>query len=205
MEGFVVQLFLAFLLCALPLAAQEKILALSGSTRTDSYNKKLVQEAAEIARKKGAQVTLIDLRDYPMPFYDADLEKTEGMPPNAQKFRQMMIESNGLIISSPEYNHSMPAVLKNALDWASRDEKGSGSKEAFRGKKFALMSASPGKKGGAKGLTHLQDIIEDLGGILVPIQVSVGQAQHAFSSNGGLKDPALVKQLEEEISELLAQ
>ncbi|MES2121586.1 MAG: NAD(P)H-dependent oxidoreductase [Chlamydiota bacterium] len=197
-----VRFLLVCLLGIAPIAAQEKILAFAGSTRQDSYNKKLVEEAAVIARKKGALVTVIDLRDYPMPIYDADFEKTEGMPVNARRFRQLMVESDGFIIASPEYNHSVSGVLKNALDWASRDEKGAGSKEAFRGKKFALMSASPGKKGGAMGLVHLRDVIEDLGGQIVPVQVTVGRV-HEMKE--GFKDPALQKQLEEEISELLAQ
>ncbi len=197
-----IRLLLVCLLGIVSVAAQEKILAFAGSTRQDSYNKQLVKEAAEIARKKGALVTVVDLRDYPMPMYDADFEKSEGMPVNAKRFRQLMIESDGFIIASPEYNHSVSGVLKNVLDWASRDEKGGGSKEAFRGKKFALMSASPGKKGGSMGLIHLRDVIEDVGGIIVPTQVTIGRV-HELKE--GFKDPALQKQLEEEISELLTQ
>ncbi len=190
------KILLACLVLSAPLMAQEKVLAFAGSTRADSYNKKLVQEAAKIAQQMGADVTLIDLKDYPMPFYDADLEK-KGMPAGAKQFRDLMIQSDSVIISSPEYNHSIPGILKNALDWASRSEEGKSSKEAFKGKKFAIMSASPGKNGGARGLVHLREIIEDCGGVVLAEQVSVSNAEAAFSSSG--ISASLKEQLTQEI------
>lgn len=93
-------ILIAMLAVAGPLAAETKILAFAGSTRKDSCNKKLINNAAEIARKLGATVTVIDLKDYPIPFYDADLEKDQGMPENAKKIRNMMLESKGVIIAS---------------------------------------------------------------------------------------------------------
>lgn len=186
-------LFLGLVATA-PIFSEIKVVAFSGSSREGSYNKKLIAEAVDIAKEMGASVTFIDLKDYPMPFYDADLEKTEGMPESAQKLRKLMIESDAIIIASPEYNHSIPAVLKNALDWASRTETGEFSYDAFKGKQFALMSASPGKKGGEKGLVHLRDIIEDLKGDVVPLQVCVGKAYEA-----NLKDPSIALPLKEEI------
>lgn len=170
------------LLVTFPLLAKMNILVFAGSTRADSYNKKLAREAVEMAGKLGAKVTLIDLKDYPMPFYDGDLEK-EGMPKDAKRFRDLMIASDAIIIASPEYNGSVSAVLKNALDWASRDEKGNPSRQAFEGKRFALMSASPGEGGGARGLAHLRAIIENIGGTVLEQQTVVGRAHEAFTKD----------------------
>jgi NAD(P)H-dependent FMN reductase len=183
---------IACFLMALPLLANN-ILVFAGSTRTESYNKKLAQKAAEMARQSGAEVTLIDLKDYPMPFYDADLETKTGMPKNAKRLRDAMLASDAMIIASPEYNASIPAVLKNAIDWASRAPEGGSSQEAFKGKKIAIMSASPGRGGGARGLVHLRSILEDVGGEVVDLQVVIPRAfeQGAFDREEvtfGLKD-----------------
>lgn len=164
-----------------PLSAEKKVLALAGSTREDSYNKQLIAEATAIASKMGAVVTIIDLKDYPMPFYNADLERAKGMPEEAKKFRRLFIENEAIIIASPEYNGSFPAVLKNALDWASRSEEGGPSREAFIGKTFAIMSTSPGGGGGSRGLIHLRSVIEAIGGFVVSKQVAIPNAHHYFS------------------------
>src|SRR5262245_35742367 len=97
-----------------------KILAFAGSTRTESYNKKLVRIAAAGARQAGAEVTLIDLRDLPLPLFDEDLESSEGLPPNARRLKDLFLAHHGLLISAPEYNSSISGVLKNAIDWVSR-------------------------------------------------------------------------------------
>src|SRR4051794_3544661 len=102
--------------------SEPKILAFAGSTRTASFNKQVVQIAAEGARAAGAQVEIIDLRDLPMPLFDQDLEAAEGLPENAKKFKALLRSSDALLIASPEYNSSISAVLKNAIDWASRAE-----------------------------------------------------------------------------------
>lgn len=192
-----------YLMLHLSLSSDIQVLALAGSTRSDSYNKKLVQEAGKIARQHNAKVTYIDLKDYPMPFYDADLEMKEGLPLNAKRLRDQLVKSDFILIASPEYNGSIPAVLKNALDWATRDENGNPSKEAFKGKKFGLMSASPGKKGGAKGLIHLRAIIEDCGGEVINKQVSLGNAHAAFDEKGELVNNEIKKNLNDEVKGLL--
>src|SRR5689334_4690376 len=110
----IIFLLLAVISTPLAIFAELKVLAFAGSTRADSYNKKLVREAAEKAREMGALVTVIDLKDYPMPLYDADLESKNGMPENVKKLRQIMMAHDAMIIASPEYNASMSAVLKNA-------------------------------------------------------------------------------------------
>lgn len=169
------------------LSAETKVLAFAGSTRVDSVNKKLIVEAANLARQMGANVTVIDLKDYPIPFYDEDLEAREGMPSMARQFRKMMIQSDVILIASPEYNASLSAVLKNAIDWASRGETGGGSREAFKGKIFAIMAASPGSSWGARGLVHLRTILEDIGGSVIPLQVVVPSAYNTFDEKGRLK------------------
>jgi len=184
------------------LFAETNVLVFAGSTREDSYNKKLAREAADLAGKKGAKVTVIDLKDYPMPFYDADLEISDGMPENAKRLRDLMIESDVILIASPEYNASIPAILKNSLDWVSRSEDGTSSRAAFKGKKFGIMSASPGKGGGARGLAHLRAVIEDVGGEVIQKEVSVPRAYEAFNEKGTLEDSTLSQALKEEIGQL---
>ncbi|MBA2727180.1 MAG: NAD(P)H-dependent oxidoreductase, partial [Parachlamydiaceae bacterium] len=149
-----------------------------------SLNKKLALNAAEMARQMRASVTFIDLRDYPMPFYDGDLEATMGMPSNVKQLRKHFVESQVILIASPEYNASVSAVLKNAIDWVSRNPNGGGSREAFKDKKVVIMSISPGKNGGARGLSHLRTILEDVSAIVLPQQVSVPNGNSAFDGNG---------------------
>jgi len=182
-------------ICVLPLVAEIKVTALAGSLRKDSYNKKLVEQAAQMAKQMGASVSVIDLKQYSMPFYDEDLESSKGMPDMAKKFRQALIESDVLIISSPEYNGSISAVLKNAIDWASRNEQGKSSNDAFKGKKFALLSASPGKMGGATGLNHLRTILERLGGVVIEKQVSVGNAHLYFDGQKTLDSSSIKEEI----------
>jgi NAD(P)H-dependent FMN reductase len=197
------KLILALSLLASSLTAEVKVLAIAGSTRADSYNKKLAKYAAEMAKDMGATVTLVDLKDYAIPFYDEDGEKTDGMPKNAKKIRDLMIESQAIIIASPEYNGSLSAVLKNVIDWASRDEKGQGSREAYKGKKFAIMSASPGQGGGVRGLAHLRTIIENIGGEVVKTEVAISNASSAFNKEGQLTNDEFNRNLKLEIQEVL--
>jgi chromate reductase len=167
-----------------------KVLAFAGSLRTDSVNKKLIREAAAIAKELGGNVTLVDLKDYPIPLYDGDIESGPGMPEKAKNLRRMMIEAQVVMISTPEYNSSLPAVLKNVIDWASRNEEGKPSRDAFKGnRKFVIMAASPGKLGGTRALKHLRGIIEELGGVVDPQQFSIADAYNAFDESGHLKDP----------------
>ncbi len=149
-----------------------------------------------MARKSGASVTVIDLNDYPLPFFDGDLEAKEGMPERANKLYEQLVQSQVVLIASPEYNASVTGVLKNALDWVSRPQ-GQRSSEAFKGKKFILLSASPGRTGGARGLVHLRAIIEDLGGTVIPEQISLPDAMNAFDAQGHLKNHKIKAELEQ--------
>jgi NAD(P)H-dependent FMN reductase len=166
----------------------QKILAFAGSPRSGSLNRKLVRIAADGARAAGAQVTEIDLRDMPMPLYDGDLEREQGMPPNARLFKRLLIEHKGILISSPEYNTAITAVLKNAIDWASRAEPAELPLVAFKGKVGGLMSASPGNLGGVRSLAMLRAILSHLGVVVVPTQLGVPRANEAFDADGNLRD-----------------
>jgi chromate reductase, NAD(P)H dehydrogenase (quinone) len=196
-------LIIAALVTGAPLAAETKVIAFAGSTRKDSCNKKLIQESARIARQMGAAVTVIDLKDYPIPFYDGDLEANQGMPENAKRIRKMIVESNAIIISTPEYNGSLSSVLKNTLDWVSRTEDGKPSREAFLGKKVAIMSCSPGNGGGARALEHLKGVVQDIGGLVVATNVALSSGYSAFNVQGQLEDGSKKQELTKEIQELL--
>ncbi|MEG4944196.1 NAD(P)H-dependent oxidoreductase [Microcoleus sp. F4-D5] len=165
-----------------------KILAFAGSTRQASYNKMLVKIAATGARLAGTEVTYVDLRDLPMPLFDEDLEANEGLPENARKFKELMIAHQGLLIASPEYNSSITAVLKNAIDWASRPQPGEPGLVAFNGKVAAIMSASPGGLGGLRGLANLRSLLENINVMVIPDQKAISKAFEAFNPDGTLKD-----------------
>jgi chromate reductase len=165
-----------------------RILAFAGSLRRESFNKKLVPIAAKGARDAGAEVTLISLEDFPLPLFDQDLEARQGMPENGMKLKQLFIDHDGLLIASPEYNSSITAVLKNAIDWVSRPAPGESSLVAFRGKVATLMSASPGALGGLRGLVHVRSILSNIGVIVLPDQIAVAKANEAFNADGSLKD-----------------
>ncbi len=175
--------------------SQTKIIAFAGSLRAGSCNKQLAAIAAEAARAAGAEVTLVDLRELALPLYDQDLEDASGLPEGAKRFKQMLRGCDGFLISSPEYNSSISAALKNAIDWASRAEADDEPPlAAFRGKVAALFSASPGALGGLRGLAHLRSILGNIGVILLPDQVCISNAYEAFSGNT-LQDAGKAKQV----------
>jgi NAD(P)H-dependent FMN reductase len=178
------------------LSAEVKVLAFSGSTREGSVNRKLVNEAANMARQMGANVTVVDLREYQLPFFDEDLEAKEGIPSKGKQLRQLMSQSQVIFIASPEYNGSLSAVLKNTIDWASRDDEEGKPSTAFKGKKFVIMSASPGSRGGVRGLNHLRDILGNVGGTVVTQQFSLPDSYSAFDAQGHLKNAQQKQELQ---------
>lgn len=173
-----------------------KILGFAGSTREDSYNKKLVKIALNGAQIAGVTVKFIDLRDYPLPLYDQDLEDREGIPANARKLKDLFIEHHGFLIASPEYNSSISAVLKNTIDWTSRPEPDEPSLVCFTNKIAALMSASPGILGGLRGLVHLRAILGNINVMLLPDQKAIADASKAFNYDGSLKNPKMQAEIE---------
>jgi chromate reductase len=185
-----------------------KILAFAGSARESSYNKKLVRIAAAGARRAGADVSEVDLRDFPMPIYDGDLETREGIPAHALKFRQLMMAHQGLLIASPEYNSSITPLLKNTIDWISRPVGGEDGLAPFRNKVAGLLAASPGGFGGLRGLVHLRAILGNIGVIVLPNQLAVAKAHEAFQPDGTLVNPhrqTAVEALGAELAGMLAK
>ncbi|MCR4337142.1 MAG: NAD(P)H-dependent oxidoreductase [Candidatus Omnitrophica bacterium] len=181
-----------------------KVLAFAGSARTASFNKKLIKVAVEAVKKIGAEVTLVDLKDYPMPLFDQDSEATQGMPENARKVKEMMISHDAFLISAPEYNSSITPLLKNILDWASRvNSPNENSLIAYKGKVAALLSASPGALGGLRGLETLRSILGNIGVIVLPTQLAVSKANEAFHDDGRLKDSKQQESLEKVVKELV--
>lgn len=165
-----------------------KILVFAGSTRRDSLNKRLARAAAEAVAKAGGAPTYLDLAELPMPLYDGDLEKSQGLPANAKRFKQLMKEHGGLLIASPEYNSSVSGVLKNAIDWASRQEPGEAALACFEGKVAGLCAASPGALGGLRGLVVLRMLLANIRVLVVPEQLAVAKAHEAFGPDGRLAD-----------------
>lgn len=190
------------------MARTPKILAFAGSLRKASYNKQLVRIAAAGARAAGAEVTFIDLRDLPLPVFDEDLEAQEGLPANARKLKELFLAHQGLLIASPEYNSSVSAALKNAIDWVSRPADGEAPLACFDGKVAAIMAASPGALGGLRGLVTLRSILGNIRVMVIPDQVAVMKAHEAIDADGSLKDAkqlASVEQLGAKVAHLLSR
>jgi NAD(P)H-dependent FMN reductase len=189
-----------------------RILAFGGSLRKDSYNQKLAAIAAEGAREAGAEVTLISLRDFPMPLFDQDLEAEQGMPAEAKRLKELFLSHQGLLIASPEYNSGYSAALKNAIDWVSRSETSDEpALSALAGKSAVIMAASPGGLGGLRGLVPLRMLLGNLGITLLPDQIAIPSAYQAFGTDGRLVDPkqetavkALGAKLSEQLKKILA-
>ena len=165
-----------------------RILAFSGSARRESLNKKLLKVVVDAVRAEGAEVTAIDLQDFPMPLYHGDLEDAEGMPEHAKRLLKLIVEHEGLLIASPEYNSQMTPLLKNSIDWCTRADE-----NPFQGKVVAVVSASPGMFGGIRSMTLARQLLTHLGAHVVPVQCILPQADKAFDEQGGLKEERHLK------------
>jgi chromate reductase, NAD(P)H dehydrogenase (quinone) len=165
-----------------------RILVFAGSARAGSLNKKLARVAAAAVRAAGAEATLIDLADYAMPLYDGDLEARDGVPSSARKLKDLLIAHQGLLVVSPENNASVPALLKNTLDWISRKDGSESGLVPYQGKVAALAGASPGALGGLRGLTHLRAILQTLNVLVLSEQFALGRAHEAFNEDGSLRE-----------------
>lgn len=187
-----------------------KILAFAGSSRKHSFNKKLAAIAAQGARDAGADVTVIDLADYPAPVFDQDLEAEQGMPETMREFKKLLIAHDGFLIASPEYNSAFSPLLKNVIDWASRKESvDEAPLLAYKGKYAAIMATSPGALGGLRGLVFLRLLLSNIGVTVLPGQQAIAMAGKAFAEDGSLIDPqqhqsilSLGRQLAETIDKL---
>jgi chromate reductase len=166
------------------------VVAIAGAMREGSLNKQLLRLATRILEQDGVEIDLVDLKELAIPFYDGDLEAASGLPAGAQELVARIAASNGLVIASPEYNFSVPAVLKNAIDWVSRAKP-----MPLRGKTAVLLSASPSLVGGNRGLWVLRMSLESLGTHVHPDMFSLASASQAFDGTGDLKDAALGRRL----------
>lgn len=184
-----------------------KILAFAGSIRRDSWNRKLIRVAVDATRAAGGDVTLLDLADYPLPLYDGDLEASEGLPDNALRLKALFKDHDAFLIASPEYNSSIPPLLKNAIDWVSREWQGESGLAPYQDKVAALLAASPGQFGGMRMLPHLRQVLNTLGVLVLPGQFSLAHADKGFDDADGtpmLKSPARLHALVLELVKVTA-
>jgi chromate reductase, NAD(P)H dehydrogenase (quinone) len=175
-----------------------KILVFAGSNRIGAFSGKLAAAAAVELGKAGADATRISLIDYPLPIMDEDLEREKGIPENAYRLARMFAAHDGMLICSPEYNASIPPLLKNTLDWVSRISRDNGKPlKPYQGKIAALCSSSDGQFAGIRGLVHLRAVAMNVGMTVISEQCSISKASEAFDESGKLKDAkaqtALVK------------
>ncbi len=167
-----------------------KILVFASSVRIGSHNGRLAALAGKELTLLDAEVTYISLADYPLPIYDADLDARDGQPPEALKLKQMIMAHHGIFIASAEYSASVTPLLKNAIDWVSRvRERGEPAYAAFKGRIFAISSASVGRAGGLRSLIALRQILElGCGALVIPDQVAIPQAGDAFDEMDNILD-----------------
>ncbi len=178
-----------------------RILVFAGSARRESLNKRLARAAAAFVREAGGEATFVDLDDYPIALYHGDLEAASGMPEHATRLRRLFLEHDALLIAAPENNSSITALLKNTIDWLSRDladGRGENSGLApWRGKVAGLMAASPGAFGGVRALPHLRQVLSALGVTVLGTQVPVPRADHALPAEGGITDERAARAVRE--------
>lgn len=170
------------------------ILAFAGSARKDSWNRKVLQVAVEGAREAGAEVTVANLGDFPMPIYNADWHAENGVPPAMRELRKLMMSANGLLIASPEYNTSITPLLKNTIDWLSQDVDGESGYAPFKDKICGLMGASNGAFGTIRALPHVSYILSNLGVFVLPV-VAVPTVSQAFDAEGRMTNERSKKML----------
>lgn len=169
---------------------QPKILIIAGSVRSGSHNAQLAACLHKVLAQMDCDPTRLNLKDYELPLYDGDLESDKGIPENAMKLARHFDAHDGILLVSPEYNGSTPPLMKNTLDWISRVSKDKDGRtlSPYKGTTFAIGSASPGRLGGIRSLSHLRDILTSVGGTVIAEQISVPGSGDAFDDNDALKD-----------------
>lgn len=177
-----------------------RILAIAGSLRAGSYNKRLLAVGVSALSAGGAEVDVVDLRALGFPPYDGDIEANEGVPAAVHALRARIVAAQGLLIASPEYNHSIPGTFKNVIDWASRPPK----PYVFHDKVVGLMGASPGGFGAMRALLHLREVFAALGAWVLPAQVTISRADSAFTPDGTLADPKRTHLVQQLAADLIA-
>lgn len=181
-----------------------KILVIPGSLRTGSLNAKLAAAAVDALARAEAGVTRLSLVDFPLPIYDGDLETKSGVPIHAINLKRMIGSHDGVLLVTPEYNSSLPALLKNAIDWVSRVQDSHEVKgQVFRRRPFAIAAASAGRLGGTRSLAALRLILSACGATVVPNQLALSFADQAYDETDRLKHPGDIEALQAMVHQLI--
>jgi NAD(P)H-dependent FMN reductase len=173
-----------------------KILVIPGSLRSGSLNARLAAAAAYQFAQAGAEVTRISLADFPLPIYDGDLQSKSGVPKNAVNLKRMIGAHHGVLIVTPEYNASVPPLVKNSIDWVSRVQDANETRgQVFRGRAFAIAAASESRLGGTRSLAALRLILSACHAMVIPNQLALSFAGQAYDDMDRLKHPADIETL----------
>jgi NAD(P)H-dependent FMN reductase len=181
-----------------------KILVIPGSLRTGSLNARLAATIAAELAQAGAEVTRISLADFPLPIYDGDLQAKSGVPKHAINLKRMMSAHHGVLIVTPEYNSSVPALVKNAIDWVSRvQDSGETRGQVFAERAFAIAGASHSRLGGTRALAALRLILSACQATVIPNQLALSFAAEAYDDMDRLKHPADVEAVKGLVRQLI--
>ena len=184
--------------------AAPKILVIPGSLRTGSHNAKLAAQAAYEFARAGVDVTRVSLADFSLPIYDGDLQLRSGVPKNAINLKRMMAAHHGVLLVTPEYNSSVPPLLKNVIDWVSRVQDPHEVRgQVFRERPFAIASASEGRFGGARALAALRLILSACQAMVIPNQFALSFADQAYDDMGRLRKEADIEGLKALVRQLI--
>src|SRR3954463_12367126 len=181
-----------------------KLLVIPGSLRTGSLNARLAATAALELAQAGAEVTRISLADFPLPIYDGDLQSRSGVPKNAVNLKRLIGAHDGVLIVTPEYNSSVPPLVKNTIDWVTRVQDAHESRgQVFRERAFAIAAASDSRFGGSRSLSALRLILAACHATVIPNQVALSFAAEAYDDRDRLKHPADVEALGAMVRQLI--
>jgi chromate reductase, NAD(P)H dehydrogenase (quinone) len=181
-----------------------KILVVPGSLRTGSLNARLAAAAAYEFAQAGAEVTRISLADFPLPIYDGDLQTRSGVPKNALNLKRLIGAHDGVLIVTPEYNSSVPPLVKNTIDWVTRVQDAHESRgQVFRERAFAIAAASDSRIGGSRSLSALRLILAACHATVIPNQVALSFAAEAYDDRDRLKHPADAEALSAMVRQLI--
>src|SRR4030088_772622 len=181
-----------------------KILVIPGSIRTNSLNARLAAAAAHQFAQVGAEVTRISLADFPLPLYDGDLQSKSGVPKNAINLKRMIGAHHGVLMVTPEYNSSVPPLVKNTIDWVTRVQDTQETRgQVFRGRAFAIAAASEGRLGGTRSLAALRLILTACHATVIPNQLALSFASEAYDDMDRLKHPADIEALNALVRQLI--
>src|SRR3954471_6431678 len=184
--------------------AAPKILIVPGSLRTGSRNAKLAAAAADAFAQAGVDVTRISLGDFALPIYDGDLQAKSGVPKNAVNLKRMMASHHGILLVTPEHNSSVPALVKNSIDWVSRVQDPNEARgQVFRERAFAIASASEGRLGGTRALAALRLILSACHAAVIPNQLALSFADDAYDDMDRLKHASDIEALHALVRQLI--